>query len=169
LRADDPVLFLEHKRLYREPYNRSPHPGADYTIPFGRANVVKPGQNLTVITYGALVQKALLAAIQIERRDPAVSIEILDLRTLAPYDWTAIRASVEKTSRVIVAHEDCLSWGYGAEIAARIGDELFSSLDAPVRRVGALDTWVGYHPQLEAAILPQTETLAAEMTRILAY
>ena len=169
LRADDPVLFLEHKRLYREPYNRSQHPGADYTIPFGRANVLKPGQNLTVITYGALVQKALLAATQIERRDPAVSVEILDLRTLAPYDWKAIRASVEKTSRVMVAHEDCLSWGYGAEIAARIGDELFSSLDAPVRRVGALDTWVGYHPQLEAAILPQTETLAAEMARILAY
>jgi 2-oxoisovalerate dehydrogenase E1 component len=169
LRADDPVLFLEHKRLYREPYNRSPHPGADYTIPFGKAKVVKPGQSLTVITYGALVQKALLAATQIERRDAAVSIEILDLRTLAPYDWVAIRASVEKTSRVIVAHEDCLSWGYGAEIAARIGDELFSWLDAPVRRVGALDTWVGYHPQLEAAILPQTETLAAEMIRILAY
>jgi 2-oxoisovalerate dehydrogenase E1 component len=169
VRADDPVLFLEHKRLYREPYNRSPHPGADYTIPFGRAKVVKPGHSLTVITYGALVQKALLAATQIERRDPAVSVEILDLRTLAPYDWAAIRASVEKTSRVIVAHEDCLSWGYGAEIAARIADELFASLDAPVRRVGALDTWVGYHPQLEAAILPQTERLAAEMDRILEY
>jgi 2-oxoisovalerate dehydrogenase E1 component len=169
MRADDPVLFLEHKRLYREPYNRSPHPGADYTIPFGCAKVVKPGQNLTVITYGALVQKALLAATQVERRDPAVSIEILDLRTLAPYDWPAIRASVEKTSRVLVAHEDCVSWGYGAEIAARIGDELFTSLDAPVRRVGALDTWVGYHPQLEAAILPQTETLLAEMVRILEY
>src|ERR1035438_7997155 len=169
VRADDPVLFLEHKRLYREPYNRSPHPGADYTIPFGCAKVVKPGHSLTVITYGALVQKALLAATQIERRDPAVSIEILDLRTLAPYDWAAIRASVEKTSRVIVAHEDCLSWGYGAEIAARIGDELFASLDAPVRRVGALDTWVGYHPRLEAAILPQTERLAAEMDRILEY
>jgi 2-oxoisovalerate dehydrogenase E1 component len=169
LRADDPVLFLEHKRLYREPYNRSLHPGADYTIPFGSAKVVKPGQSLTVITYGALVQKALLAATQIERRDPAVSVEIVDLRTLAPYDWAAIRASVEKTSRVIVAHEDCLSWGYGAEIAARIADELFASLDAPVRRVGALDTWVGYHPNLEAAILPQTETLAAEMDRILKY
>ncbi len=169
LRADDPVLFLEHKRLYREPYNRSPHPGADYTIPFGCAKVVKPGHSLTVITYGALVQKALLAATQVERRDPAVSVEILDLRTLAPYDWAAIRASVEKTSRAIVAHEDCLSWGYGAEIAARIADELFGSLDAPVRRVGALDTWVGYHPQLEAAILPQTETLAAEMVRILEY
>ena len=104
-----------------------------------------------------------------ERRDPALSVEILDLRTLAPYDWAAIRASVEKTSRVIVAHEDCLSWGYGAEIAARIADELFAWLDAPVRRVGALDTWVGYHPQLEAAILPQTERLAAEMDRILEY
>ena len=169
LRSDDPVLFLEHKRLYREPYNRSPHPGTDFTIPFGRAKVVKPGQNLTLITYGALVRKSLLAATQIERRNSAVSIEILDLRTLSPYDWPAISASVEKTSRVIVAHEDCLSFGYGAEIAARIADELFSSLDAPVRRVGALDTWVGYHPQLEAAILPQTETLTAEMERLLAW
>ena len=169
LRCDDPVLFLEHKRLYREPYNRSPHPGADYTIPFGSAKLVKPGQNVTVITYGALVQKSLLAATQIERRDAAVSVEILDLRSLSPYDWPAIRASVEKTSRVIVAHEDCLSWGYGAEIAARIADELFDHLDAPVRRIGALDTWVGYHPQLEAAILPQTETLVTEIERLLAY
>ncbi len=169
LRADDPVLFLEHKRLYREPYNRSPHPGADFTIPFGRARLVKPGRSLTVVTYGALVQKALVAAGQIERRAPAVSVEILDLRTLAPYDWPAIARSVEKTSRVIVAHEDCLSWGYGAELAARIGDELFDKLDAPVRRVGALDTWVGYHPQLENATLPQTETLVEEMERLLAY
>ena len=169
LRSDDPVLFLEHKRLYREPYNRSPHPGEDFLIPFGRARVVKPGQSLTVITYGALVQKCLLAAIQTERRNPRVSIEILDLRSLAPYDWDAIRASVEKTSRVLVAHEDTLAWGYGAEIAARAGDELFASLDAPVRRVGALDTWIGYHPQLEAAILPQVEGLAEEMARLLAY
>jgi 2-oxoisovalerate dehydrogenase E1 component len=169
LRADDPVLFLEHKRLYREPYNRSPHPGEEFTIPFGRAAVVKPGQNLTVITYGALVQKALLAATQVEKRMAHASIEILDLRSLAPYDWAAIEASVSKTSRVLVAHEDCLSWGYGAEIAARIADELFTRLDAPVRRVGALDTWVGYHPQLEAAILPQTDNLAAEMERLLVY
>jgi 2-oxoisovalerate dehydrogenase E1 component len=169
LRADDPVLFLEHKRLYREPYNRSPHPGEDYTIPFGRARLIKPGQHLTVVTYGALVQKALAAATQIERRRSPKSIEILDLRSLAPYDWEAIRASVEKTSRVLIAHEDTLSWGYGAEIAARIAGELFSMLDAPVRRVGALDTWVGYHPQLEAAILPQAETLAAEMDRLLTY
>ena len=169
LRADDPVLFLEHKRLYREPYNRSPDPGPDYTVPFGRARIVKPGQHLTVIVYGALVQKALLAATQVERRYAELSVEILDLRSLAPYDWEAIRASVEKTSRALVAHEDCLSWGYGAEIAARISSELFDRLDAPVGRVGALDTWVGYHPQLEAAILPQTETLAAEMEKLLAY
>ncbi len=169
LRSDDPVLFLEHKKLYREPYNRSPHPGADFTIPFGQARLVKPGRNLTLVTYGALVQKSLAAATQVERRNPQTSIEILDLRTLAPYDWEAIRASVEKTSRALIAHEDCLSFGYGAEIAARISSELFESLDAPVRRVGAQDTWIGYHPSLEAAILPQTETLAVEMERLLAY
>jgi 2-oxoisovalerate dehydrogenase E1 component len=169
LRSDDPVMFLEHKRLYREPYNRSPHPGEDFTIPFGRAKVVKPGSTLTVVTYGAIVQKALAAATQIERRNPEASSEIIDLRTLAPYDWECIRTSVEKTSRVMVAHEDVLSWGYGAEIAARIADELFDRLDAPVRRAGALDTWIGYHPQLESAILPQTETLAAEMERLLAW
>jgi 2-oxoisovalerate dehydrogenase E1 component len=169
LRGEDPVLFLEHKKLYREPYNRSPHPGEDFTIPFGQARLVKPGRSLTVITYGALVQKALAAATQVERRNSGASVEVLDLRSLAPYDWEAIRTSVEKTSRVIVAHEDTLSWGYGAEIAARIADELFASLDAPVRRVGALDTWVGYHPRLEAAILPQTETLAAAIDRLLAW
>jgi len=155
LRSDDPVLFLEHKRLYREPYNRSPHPGGDFTIPFGRARIVKPGLSLTVVTYGALVQKSLQAATQVERRLPNVSIEVIDLRTLAPYDWPCVRASVEKTNRVLVAHEDCLSWGYGAEIA---GDAR-----------GDLDTWVGYQPQLENAILPQTEGLAAEMERLLAY
>jgi 2-oxoisovalerate dehydrogenase E1 component len=169
LRADDPVLFLEHKRLYREPYNRSPHPGEDFTIPLGRAKIVKPGKSLSVITYGALVQKALLAATQIERRIPHTSIEIIDLRSLAPYDWDTIRDSVSRTSRAIVAHEDTVSFGYGAEIAARISEELFDRLDAPVRRVGALDTWVGYHPQLEAAILPQTETLAAAIEKILAW
>ena len=169
LRSDDPVLFLEHKKLYREPYNRSPHPGSEFTIPFGRARVVKPGKNATVLTYGALVQKTLLAATQIERRNPEVSIEVLDLRTLAPYDWAAVRASVEKTSRVLIAYEDTLSWGYGAEIAARIADELFDRLDAPVRRCAALDTWIGYHPRLEAAILPQTETVQAAIESLLAY
>ena len=169
LRADDPVMFLEHKKLYREPYNRSPHPGPDYVIPFGKARVVKTGARLTVITYGALVQKSLQAAMQVERKDPAATVEVIDLRSLAPYDWEAIRASVEKTNRGTVAHRDGLSFGYGAEIAARIADELFDRLDAPVRRVGALDTWIGYHPKLEAAILPQVETLAAAMEQVLGY
>ena len=169
IRCDDPVLFLEHKRLYREPYNRAPHPGRDFTIPFGKARLMKQGRDLTLVTYGALVQKALLAATQVERKNPDWSVEVIDLRSLAPYDWEAVRASVEKTSRALVAHEDTLSWGYGAELAARIADELFGYLDAPVKRVGALDTWVGYHPQLEAAILPQVEDLAAEMERVLAY
>jgi 2-oxoisovalerate dehydrogenase E1 component len=169
IRADDPVLFLEHKRLYREPYNRSQHPGPDYTIPFGKARVVKSGQNLTVVTYGAVVQKMLQAAAQVEQRYPDKTIEVIDLRTLSPYDWDAIRASVEKTNRVMVAHEDCVSWGYGAELAARIAGELFGNLDAPVGRVGALDTWVGYNPQLENEILPQVENLAAEAERLLQY
>jgi 2-oxoisovalerate dehydrogenase E1 component len=169
IRCDDPVLFLEHKKLYREPYNRSPHPGKDFLIPFGQAKVVKSGRSLTVVTYGALVQKSLQAALQLEKKNAGISIEVIDLRTLSPYDWEAIRLSVEKTSRAMVAHEDAISWGYGAEIAARIGDELFSKLDAPVRRVGALDTWVGYHPQLEGAILPQVEGLVREMDRLLAY
>jgi 2-oxoisovalerate dehydrogenase E1 component len=169
LRSDDPVLFLEHKRLYREPYNRSAHPGPDFLIPFGQASVLKGGRSLTIVTYGALVQKSLLAAIEIEKRDSSVSVEILDLRTLAPYDWEAIRRSVEKTSRVLIAHEDCLSWGYGAEIAARIASELFDRLDAPIGRVGALDTWVGYHPQLEAEILPQVDTIVREAEKVLSY
>ena len=169
LRCDDPVMFLEHKRLYREPYNRSPHPGADFTIPFGSARIVKAGQDLTLITYGALVQKGQQAALLVERKNPDTSIEVIDLRSLAPFDWSAIRASVEKTNRVVIAHEDCLSFGYAAEIAARIADELFDRLDAPVRRVAALDTWVAYQPQVENAILPQVEDLVAEMERVLAY
>lgn len=169
IRCDDPVLFLEHKRLYREPYNRSPHPGPDYLVPFGRAKVVKPGQSLTIITYGAVVQKSLQAAAHLEAKVTDATIEVIDLRTLSPYDWPAIEQSVKKTSRVIVAHEDTLSWGYGAEIAARIADELFTSLDAPVARVGALDTWVGYHPRLEYEILPQVENLVAQGERLLAF
>jgi 2-oxoisovalerate dehydrogenase E1 component len=169
IRCDDPVLFLEHKKLYRETYNRSPHPGPDYTIPFGKAKIIKPGANLTIVTYGALVQKSLQAATQIEQRNDSLSVEVIDLRSLSPYDWESIRASVEKTNRVMIVHEDCLSWGYGAEIAARIANELFTSLDAPVGRVAALDTWVGYHPQLETEILPQTENIVAEADRLLSF
>lgn len=169
IRCDDPVLFLEHKRLYREPYNRSPHPGPDYTVPFGKARTAKEGSSLTIITYGFLVFRALYAAQQIEQRHPGTTIEVIDLRSLSPYDWPAIRASVMKTSRVIVAHEDCLSWGYGAEISARIANELFGHLDAPVGRIGALDTWVAYNPELENEILPQAEDLMREAERILSY
>ena len=169
IRCDDPVLFLEHKKLYREPYNRSPHPGIDYTVPFGSAKVVKPGQNLAIVTYGALVQKALLAVQQVEHRKPGTTVEVIDLRTLAPYDWQTISNSVKKTSRVLIAHEDMLSWGYGAELAARIADELFTHLDAPVGRVAALDTWVAYNPKLEDEILPQTDDLIKECIRLLDF
>ena len=168
IRCDDPVLFLEHKKLYRETYNRSADPGPDYTVPFGKARRVKQGQGLTIVTYGALVHRSLQAAVQVEKKQD-VSIEILDLRTLSPYDWDAIEESVAKTNRVIVAHEDCLSFGYGAEIAARIASELFDRLDAPVGRVGAQDTWVAYHPQLEREILPQVEDLEREIERVLGY
>jgi 2-oxoisovalerate dehydrogenase E1 component len=169
IRCDDPVLFLEHKRLYREPYNRSQHPGAEFTIPFGRARVVKPGDNLTIVTYGMTVQKSLYAASLIERARPDVSIEIIDLRSLAPFDMESIAASVRKTSRALIVHEDTLSFGYGAEIAARIGSELFDWLDAPVRRVAALDTWVGYAPVLEDAILPQAADIQTAAEQLLGW
>ena len=162
IRCDDPVLFLEHKRLYREPYGRAPYPGPDFSIPFGKAKIVRPGRHITLVTYGALVPRALQAAHQAERQH-GIDTEIVDLRTLSPYDWEAIAESVRKTSRVIVAHEDMISWGYGAEIAARIADELFDQLDAPVRRVAAKDTFVAYQPVLEDAILPQADDLLRAM------
>ena len=136
-------------------------------IPFGKAKVVREGTDLSIITYGALVQRSLVAARQAEQR--GISVEIIDLRTVSPYDWNAIAASVEKTSRVIVAHEDSLSWGYGAEIAARISSELFEHLDAPVRRVAALDTFVAYAPQLEDAILPQVADVLSAITELHRY
>jgi 2-oxoisovalerate dehydrogenase E1 component len=167
IRSDDPVLFLEHKHLYRQPYNRSPYPGPDFTIPFGKARLVREGTDVSVITYGALVHRAEIAAAQLERE--AISVEILDLRSLSPYDWEAIAASVRKTSRVIVAYEDVRSWGYGAEITARIADELFSDLDAPVRRVAAMDTFCAYQPKLEEEILPQTEDILRAVRELVAF
>jgi len=168
IRCDDPVLFLEHKHLYRQTYNKSPYPGPDYMIPFGKARKVQEGSDLTVITYGALVLKTVLAAKRIGE-EKGVSVEILDLRSLSPYDWEAIAESVKKTSRALVAYEDTRSFGYGAEIAARISDELFDCLDAPVRRVAAQDMWVPYHPDLEDAMLPQTQDLLQAMDELASY
>ena len=168
IRCDDPVLFLEHKRLYRETYGRAPYPGPDFMIPFGKASIVQPGNDLTVITYGATVPRALQAAQKLER-EHGIKVEVIDLRCLNPFDWETIAASVSKTNRVIVAHEDSLSWGYGAEIAARIADQLFDKLDAPVRRVAALDTFVAYQPILEDAILPQVGDLFRAMKELAEY
>ena len=165
IRCDDPVMFLEHKRLYRETFGRSPYPGPDFMIPFGKAKVVREGTDLTVVTYGATVPRALQAAQRLQR-ESGISAEIIDLRTLVPYDWEAIAESVSKTNRALVLHEDMLSFGYGAEIAARIADELFDSLDAPVRRLAAKDTFVAYQPQLENMILPQAEDIYASMKKL---
>src|SRR5215468_2789364 len=168
IRCDDPVLFLEHKRLYRETYGRSHYPGPEYMIPLGKARVVQPGTDLTVITYGAVVPRAMQAAQKLER-EHGVNVELIDLRTLNPFDWETIAASVAKTNRALVAYEDSLSWGYGAEIAARIADKLFPHLDAPVRRVAAMDVYVAYQPILEDAILPQANDLYRGMKELAEY
>jgi 2-oxoisovalerate dehydrogenase E1 component len=168
LRCDDPVLFLEHKRLYRETFGRAAYPGPDYTIPFGKLKVGREGTDITLVTYGATVPRALQAAQRAER-EHNISVEVLDLRTLSPYDWEGIATSVRKTSRVIVAHEDMLSFGFGAEIAARIADELFEDLDAPVKRVAAKDLFVAYQPLLEDAILPQPEDFLKAIVELAAF
>ncbi len=153
IRCDDPVIFLEHKHLYRQTYNKAQYPGPNFMIPFGKAKIVKEGADVTLVTYGATVQRALVAAREVAER--GIDVEVIDLRTLSPWDREAVFTSVKKTGRVIVAYEDSLSWGYGAEIAAAIADECFAWLDAPVKRVASADTFVGYAPQLEDAILPQ--------------
>ena len=168
VRCDDPVLFLEHKRLYRESYGRAPYPGPEYAIPFGKAKIVRPGTDLTLVTYGAVVPRALQAAQRLAR-EQGTEAEVIDLRSLSPYDFEAVAESVRKTSRVIVAHEDMRSWGFGAELAARIADELFHDLDAPVRRVAGRDTFVAYQPILEDAILPQTDDLLRAMADLAAF
>ena len=167
IRCDDPVLFLEHKHLYRQAYNKSQYPPDGFMIPFGKAKTVREGTDISIITFGALVQRSVVAAKQAEQQ--GTSVEVIDLRTLAPYDWEAITQSVKKTGKVIVAHEDSRSFGYGAEIAARISDELFEYLDAPVRRVAALDTFVAYAPQLEDVILPQVEDVLKAITELNRY
>jgi 2-oxoisovalerate dehydrogenase E1 component len=157
IRCDDPVLFLEHKHLYRQTYNKAPYPGDDYMVPFGRSAVTREGTDVVVLTWGALVQRTLVAAHQAETH--GISVMVVDLRTLMPFDWNGIERAVKRTGRVLVAHEDQLTCGFGAELAARVGEHLFEYLDAPVRRIGALDAPVAYSPILEEAILPQTSTL----------
>src|ERR671933_463934 len=167
IRCEDPVLFLEHKHLYRQTYNKAAYPGANFMIPFGKAKRVREGTDVTIVTYGATVQRAFTAANQLAEQ--GTSVEVIDLRSLAPWDREAVYASVKKTSRVVVLYEDAISWGYGAEIAARIADDCFAWLDAPVKRVASTDTYVGYAPNLEDAILPQVETFRRAYEGILKY
>jgi len=167
IRCDDPVMYLEHKHLYRQTYNKGAYPGANYMVPFGKGALKRAGTDVVVITWGALVQRSILAAQQAEKH--GTSVAVFDLRTIMPYDWDGIAALVKKTNRVIVAHEDQLTCGFGAEIAARISDELFDHLDAPVRRVAAMDCPVAYYPDLEEAILPQTSDVLAAIRKLAAY
>ena len=168
IRCEDPVLFLEHKHLYRQTYNKAPNPGPNFMVPFGKARVVREGTDLTVVTYGAVVQRTIVAAKELED-ETGQSVEVIDLRSLNPVDWETIYASIRKTNRVIVAYEDAMSWGYGAELAARIADQAFPWLDAPVKRVASTDTFVAYAPELEDVILPQVESLKAAMVDILKF
>src|SRR5208337_3710922 len=167
IRCDDPVLFLEPKHLYRQTHNRAPYPGRDHMIPFGKAKLVQEGTTLTIVTYGSLVHLAVQSLKTLEQE--GIQPEILDLRSLNPYDWDLIAASVKKTNRVLVLHEDHISWGYGAEIAARIADELFEFLDAPVRRLAGKDVFVPYHPVLEDAVLPQPADIVRAARELAAY
>jgi 2-oxoisovalerate dehydrogenase E1 component len=168
IRCEDPVIFLEHKHLYRQTYNKAANPGPNFMVPFGKARTVREGTDVTIVTYGATVQRAFAAANQMQE-ERGISAEVIDLRSLSPWDQEAVYESVKKTSRVIVAYEDSISWGYGAEIAARIADDCFAWLDAPVKRVASTDTFVGYAPQLEDAILPQVETFKAAIADIVSF
>ena len=167
IRCDDPVLFLEHKHLYRQTYNKSPYPGPDFMLPFGKAHVVREGTDVVVFTWGALVQRSLLAAQQAHKH--GLSVAVVDLRTIIPYDWHTISEYTRRTNRVVIAHEDQLTAGFGAEIAARIGEELFGELDAPVMRVAAKDCPVAYAPVLEEAILPGSHDVLHAIRAAAAY
>jgi 2-oxoisovalerate dehydrogenase E1 component len=168
IRCDDPVLFLEHKHLYRQVYNKGRDPGPDFMIPFGKAKVCREGDDITLVTCGALVKRSLDAA-KIASEQHGIETEVIDLRTVQPFDMERIADSVKKTNKVVVVHEDSLSWGIGSEIAARVADELFEYLDGPVRRVASLDTWVAYAPQVEAATLPQTPDVVEALVELSAY
>ncbi len=166
IRCDDPVLFLEHKHLYRQTYNKAAYPGPEHSIPLGRAQIVQPGEDVTLITYGATVHRAVQAC---RKLGDEASVEVIDLRTLSPVDWDTIHASVRKTSKALVLHEDSLSWGYGAELAARLSEELYTDLDGPVRRLTGTDTFVGYAPELEDYILPQVDDIQEAIRALVAF
>jgi 2-oxoisovalerate dehydrogenase E1 component len=168
IRCDDPVLFLEHKHLYRQTHNKAVYPGPDYMVPFGSASVVQEGADVTVVTYGATVYRSRQAA-QGFTEETGKTVEVLDLRSLSPYDWNAIEKSVKKTNRAVVVYEDSFSWGYGAEIAARISSELFPYLDAPVERVAATDTFVAYQPRVEDFILPQSSHVRRALDKVVSF
>ena len=161
------MLYLEHKHLYRQTYNKGAYPGANYMIPFGKGSLRREGTDMVVLTWGALVQRSLLAAQQAERQ--GISVAVIDLRTIIPYDWNTVAEYTKKTSRVIIAHEDQLTAGFGAEIAARISQDLFEYLDAPVTRVAALDCPVAYAPDLEDAILPGSADVLKAIKSLAAY
>jgi 2-oxoisovalerate dehydrogenase E1 component len=167
IRCEDPVLFLEPKHLYRQTHNRAPYPGPDYMVPFGRARRLLEGDDLTLVTYGSLVPRAVTACK--EAAKAGVNVDLYDLRSLAPYDWETIATSVKRTGKCLIVHEESRAWGYGAEIAARVGEELFEWLDAPVRRLASLDTFVAYHPTLEDVILPQTGDILKSVTSLARY
>jgi 2-oxoisovalerate dehydrogenase E1 component len=167
IRCDDPVLFCEHKHLYRQPYNKAPYPGPDYTVPFGTAAVPRDGTDMVVFTWGALVNRSLFAAQQAAAE--GISVAVVDLRTIVPLDWDTIAVYTRRTNRVIIAHEDQLTCGFGAEIAARISQELFHELDAPVTRVAALDCPVAYAPVLEEVILPGSADVLKAIRALAAY
>jgi 2-oxoisovalerate dehydrogenase E1 component len=167
IRCDDPVMFLEHKHLYRQTYNKDQYPGPNYMIPFGRAIERRAGTDVVIVTWGALTQRAVVAAQMAEKN--GISAAVIDLRTILPYDFDTIAEAVKRTSRVIVAHEDQLTCGFGAEIAARISEELFDYLDAPVTRLGAMDTPVAYAPELEEVILPQIDDVLKAIEKVAGY
>jgi 2-oxoisovalerate dehydrogenase E1 component len=167
-REEDPVLFLEHKGLYRQAFAATPEPDSDYLLPFGLAKIKKIGSDITVITWGMLVQRSLEAAQKIEDKH-GVSIEVIDLRTLNPLDKETVLASVRKTGKALIVHEDTLTGGFGAEIAAIIAQEAFEHLDAPIHRVAAKDTPVPYGPELENEMLPQERHIVSALEKLVAY